>query len=161
MKASRPAPDRSSGEGTPGTQGADGVYLCGDEAATEACGRRVGETMDGHGVVLLRGDLGAGKTVFVRGLAAALGVHGREVQSPTYALMHEHQGDDHLLVHVDLYRLAEDEVDSLALDEHLHGGVLLAIEWPDRWLRLPERHVAVHFEVLEDGRRRLRVVDCR
>ncbi len=133
------------------------IQLCPDEASTEACGRWLGEHLRGRGVILLEGDLGAGKTVFVRGLAAALGVDRREVQSPTYALVHEYAGRDGDLVHVDLYRLEGDQVESLGLDEHLRGRTLLAVEWPSRWPRPPKDVVCVAVAVLPDGVRRVRM----
>lgn len=137
--------------------GAEQTQRCPDEASTEACGRWLGERLGGRGVVLLEGDLGAGKTVFVRGLAAALGVDRREVQSPTYALVHEYPGNHSDLVHVDLYRLEGDQVESLGLDEHLQGRTLLAVEWPQRWPRLPKDGVRVRLDVLPDGVRRVRM----
>lgn len=133
------------------------VKRCADEAATEACGRWLGEAMGRRGVLLLRGDLGSGKTVLVRGVAAALGVDRREIQSPTYALVHEHEGSLGALVHADLYRLSEDEVDPLGLDEHLDRGALLAIEWPDRWRRPPADALQVRFETLDDDERRVSI----
>lgn len=129
-----------------------------DEATTETCGRELAAAMGKRGVVLLRGDLGSGKTVLVRGLAAALGVDRREVQSPTYALVHEHRGEGGVLVHADLYRLEAGDVEPLGFDEHLEQGALLAIEWPDRWLRPPPDAVEVDISQLEDGRRRLSIV---
>ncbi len=129
-----------------------------DEVATEACGHWLATAMGRRGVVLLRGDLGSGKTVLVRGVAAALGVDRREVQSPTYALVHEHQGDEGFLVHADLYRLEGGDIESLGFDEHLEQGALLAIEWPDRWLRPPPNAVQVEISRWHDGRRRLSFV---
>jgi tRNA threonylcarbamoyladenosine biosynthesis protein TsaE len=103
------------------------------EAETEAVGAELARELGaGGGVVLLDGDLGSGKTVLVRGLAAALGIDRREIQSPTYTLVHEHRGEGGRLVHVDLYRLAPEEVDGLGLDELLSGPGIKAIEWPDR-----------------------------
>lgn len=134
------------------------VRLSADEAATEAHGHWLATAMGGRGVILLRGDLGSGKTVLVRGVAAALGVDRREVQSPTYALVHEHQGDAGFLVHADLYRLEAGEVESLGFDEHLEQGALLAVEWPDRWLRPPRDAVQVDVSRMKDGRRRLSIV---
>lgn len=131
--------------------------LCADEAATEACGRWLGEHLRGRGAVLLEGDLGAGKTVFVRGLAAALGVDRREVQSPTYALVHEYRGALGDLVHVDLYRLEGEQVESLGLDEHLRGSTLVAVEWPGRWPRPPKNGVHVTIQELPDGVRRIQM----
>jgi tRNA threonylcarbamoyladenosine biosynthesis protein TsaE len=100
------------------------------EAETERLGEELAAT--GDAVILLEGDLGSGKTVLVRGIARALGIDPREVQSPTYTLIHEHQGLRGRLVHVDLYRLEPHEIDGLGLDELLAGPGVKAIEWADR-----------------------------
>ena len=102
------------------------------EADTQRLGQALAGEIGPHGIVLLEGDLGSGKTVLVRGLARALGVDPREIQSPTYTLIHEHEGSDGRLVHVDLYRLEGDEIDALGLDELLAGPGIKAIEWAER-----------------------------
>lgn len=103
-------------------------------------------------VVLLEGDLGAGKTVLVRGLARALGVDGREVQSPSYSLIHEYHGERGSLVHVDLYRLEPEDVPSLGLDELMESPGWKAVEWAER---LPDGPppgaVRVKMEIAADG----------
>ena len=83
-------------------------------------------------VVLLSGNLGAGKTAFVRGLAEGLGIDPLEVSSPTFTLVHEYRGGRLTLYHVDLYRLDRAATDDLGLDELGVAGGVLAIEWPDR-----------------------------
>ena len=83
-------------------------------------------------VVLLRGEMGSGKTVLVQGMASALGIAEDSVQSPTYQLIHEHQGSERRLIHVDLYRLDPEDVDSLGLDEILAEPGIVAIEWAER-----------------------------
>ena len=101
------------------------------EAETE----RLGEELAGAGadaVILLEGDLGSGKTVLVRGIARALGIDAREIQSPTYTLIHEHEGARGRLVHVDLYRLDGEEIAALGLDELLAGDGVKAVEWAEK-----------------------------
>ena len=95
---------------------------------SEADTERIGEELAaaaGDAVVLLEGDLGTGKTVLVRGLARAQGVDVREIQSPTYTLIHEHEGTAGRLVHVDLYRLEGEEIGAL-------GPGIKAVEWAER-----------------------------
>lgn len=82
-------------------------------------------------VVCLEGDLGAGKTTFTQGLAAALGVKGR-VTSPTFCIVQEHRGGN-FLVHMDLYRLKDEaDVEAVGWDDYLARGAILVVEWPDR-----------------------------
>ena len=83
-------------------------------------------------VVCLEGELGAGKTTFTQGLAAALGVPGR-VTSPTFCIVQEHESPDVLLVHMDLYRLSgEDDVLAIGWEDYLERGAIVVIEWPER-----------------------------
>jgi len=102
------------------------------EAETAAAGRRLAATLDAGDVVLLCGDLGAGKTAFVRGLAEGLGIDPGLVSSPTFTLIQEYRGGRLPLHHVDLYRLRSIEVDDLGLDELTLEAGVTAIEWPDR-----------------------------
>ena len=75
------------------------------EPETEAAGEQLGQTLTGGDVVLLFGDLGAGKTAFVRGLARGVGANPDEVSSPTFTIVQEYAGQSTTLYHVDLYRL--------------------------------------------------------
>jgi len=100
---------------------------------TEALGREFGATLRAGDVVFLEGELGAGKTTFVRGLAAACGVRGG-VKSPTFALMHRYRGEPDV-VHIDLYRQSDDGgLDDLAPEEWI-GGAVTVIEWPRAFAR--------------------------
>ncbi|MEM9555875.1 MAG: tRNA (adenosine(37)-N6)-threonylcarbamoyltransferase complex ATPase subunit type 1 TsaE [Acidobacteriota bacterium] len=126
-------------------------------ALVDRLAAHLGVDASGGAVVLLEGGLGAGKTVFVRGMARALGVDPREVQSPTYTLVHEHDGSRGRLVHADLYRLATDEVANLGLDELLAGPGWTAIEWPDRLPAPPSGALLARLEELADGRRRIEI----
>ena len=102
------------------------------ERETAALGRELAATLSAGDVVLLVGNLGAGKTAFVRGLAEGLGVHRDEVSSPTFTLVQEYRGGRLPLFHVDLYRLDDPrEIDDLGLDEIAEDGVL-AIEWAEK-----------------------------
>jgi len=100
--------------------------------ATEQIGRELAARLAPDGALLLRGDLGAGKTALVRGLAAGLGVAPGEVQSPTFTLLREHRGAHGRLLHFDLYRLSPDEVAACGFEERLLGPGVKAVEWPER-----------------------------
>ena len=113
------------------------------EDETAAVGRDLAATLRAGDVLLLYGDLGAGKTAFVRGLAEGLGVSREEVSSPTFTLIQEYRGGRLPLFHVDLYRIEDPrEFDELGLDEIAEEGVL-AIEWAERLPRPPQDAVRV------------------
>jgi tRNA threonylcarbamoyladenosine biosynthesis protein TsaE len=99
---------------------------------TEAIGRELAVELVPDGTLLLAGELGAGKTALVRGLAAGLGVSAGEVQSPTFTLMREHLGTGGRLLHLDLYRLSPEEVAATGFEELLLGSGVKAVEWPER-----------------------------
>jgi tRNA threonylcarbamoyladenosine biosynthesis protein TsaE len=121
------------------------------EAETSAVGRELAQSLTAGSVVLLSGDLGAGKTAFVRGLAEGLGIDPESVSSPTFTLIQEYRGGRLPLHHVDLYRLQSAEVDDLGLDELMLEGGVTAIEWPDRLPRDIEAAVRVWIEHGDGG----------
>jgi tRNA threonylcarbamoyladenosine biosynthesis protein TsaE len=84
------------------------------------------------GVLLLEGDLGAGKTVLAQGIGEGLGVPRSEIQSPTFTLIREHEGPCGRLIHVDLYRLAREEAGAIGLEELLSGSGVKVVEWAER-----------------------------
>jgi tRNA threonylcarbamoyladenosine biosynthesis protein TsaE len=113
------------------------------EEETAAVGRDLAAGLNAGSVLLLFGDLGAGKTAFVRGLAEGLGVHRDEVSSPTFTLVQEYRGGRLPLFHVDLYRLNDPrEIEELGLEDIAEGGVL-AIEWAEKLPRAPAESVIV------------------
>jgi tRNA threonylcarbamoyladenosine biosynthesis protein TsaE len=102
------------------------------EEDTRALGRQLAVELAPDGILLLSGDLGAGKTVLAQGVAAGLGIDPGEVQSPTFTLIREHRGRHGHLIHVDLYRLDPDEVGPLGLEELLAGPGVKVVEWAER-----------------------------
>ena len=134
-----------------------GAFEVSSVEETWALAKRLAAELKPGDVVRLEGDLGAGKTTFVQGLAASLGVAGR-VTSPTFCLVQEHRGDGVLLVHMDLYRLRnEDDVLAIGWEDYLAEGAIVAVEWPERaGLLMPADAVRVVFTHLDgDERRRI------
>jgi len=129
------------------------------ETETSAAGRAFAQKLSAGAVVLLSGDLGAGKTAFVRGLAEGLGIDPAEVTSPTFTLIQEYRGGRLPLFHVDLYRLRPVEVDDLGLDEMTLGGGVTAIEWPDRLPRPFAQAIMVRLAHLEESTRMISIED--
>jgi tRNA threonylcarbamoyladenosine biosynthesis protein TsaE len=127
------------------------------EEETAAAGQQLAASLQPGAVVLLSGELGAGKTAFVRGLAGGLGIDPTEVSSPTFTLIQEYVGGRLVLYHVDLYRLKPVEVDDLGLDELTSEGGVTAIEWPDRLPRAFGDAIAVRIEYGEGSTRTIRI----
>ena len=121
-----------------------------------AVARELAATLSAGDVVLLSGTLGAGKTAFVRGLAAGLGVNPADVSSPTFTIVHEYRGGRLVLYHADLYRLERTATEDIGLEEMGVKDGVLAIEWPDRLTHdLPgARHVRL--EIVGEETRRIR-----
>lgn len=119
---------------------------------TRALGEALGKLAEAGDLVLLSGELGAGKTVFVQGMATGLGYEGT-VSSKSFVLLGEYAGRE-TLFHADLYRLDDPEmVEDLALEELIADGVV-AVEWPERAdSRLPEGSLMVRFTIGADDRR--------
>jgi len=136
---------------------AESVVVSDNESGTSGAGRELVRRLSPGDLVLLEGDLGAGKTVFVRGLAAGLGIDEAAVSSPTFALVHEYgpEGIPPVLAHVDLYRLSGESpgaLEELGLRDLRRGGAILAIEWPRSFLfEAGAWHVRV---AIENGTRR-------
>ena len=125
-------------------------------AETFAFGHALALTLQGGEVLALNGDLGAGKTHFVKGLAAGLG-HREEVTSPTFTLIHEYIGGRLPLFHFDFYRLeTEDEVLRIGLDDYLTAKAVVAIEWAGKFPGLlPKNALVIEFTVGEGDERQI------
>ena len=134
--------------------------LTGSERETAAAGERLAALVRAGDVVLLHGDLGAGKTAFVRGLAEGLGASADDVSSPTFTLVQEYRGRL-TLHHVDLYRLEPREVGDLGLDELTSGDAVVAIEWAERWPDAPTPAWEVRLSHEGDAQRRIHVTGAR
>lgn len=131
--------------------------------AAEEETRSLGETLArefelvGHAVLLLIGEMGAGKTVFTQGVGRGLGVSEREVQSPTFTLVREHRGGRVDLIHLDLFRLEMAEVHAIGIEEILASPGLKVVEWAERLPPALRAGGTVYsFRTLADGRREIR-----
>ncbi|WP_263379125.1 tRNA (adenosine(37)-N6)-threonylcarbamoyltransferase complex ATPase subunit type 1 TsaE [Granulicella paludicola] len=115
------------------------------ENGTLGLGEIMTELLVAPKLVVLRGDLGMGKTTLVRGMAAALGADASEVTSPTFTLVHEYRGRKTRLIHLDLYRLEnEAEVETTGLWEMADAGdALVMVEWGEKFASVMERADAV------------------
>ncbi len=135
-----------------------GEAITASVAETERLAETLAGSMRGGEVVLLSGELGSGKTAFVRGMARALGVDPEEVASPTFVLLTSYPGRLRLH-HADLYRLAGNGDDGeLGLEELPGPGAVLAIEWAERLsLRPWARALQVTLEHAGEDRRRVRI----
>ena len=105
-------------------------YISNNEQETEALGERLARDLPGGSVVAMYGDLGAGKTAFVRGMARGLGLDCR-VSSPTFTIVNEYLGDREL-IHFDMYRLSgADELFEIGWEDYLSRGAICAVEWSE------------------------------
>lgn len=127
--------------------------VSGSEHKTREIAAALARTLAPGVVLLLSGDLGAGKTAFVRGLAEGLGIDPGEVTSPTFTLVHQYDGGRLPLFHVDLYRLETADLDELGLEAEATGKGVLAVEWPERLVRVPASAVTVQIEHRGDDER--------
>ena len=125
------------------------------EEETADVARALAGTLQPGAVLLLSGQLGAGKTAFVRGLAAGLGIDPDEVSSPTFTLVHEYRGGRLTLYHADLYRLDKTATEDLGLEERAVAEGVLAIEWPDRLTHSLPGATTITIEIVDDTTRRV------
>jgi len=130
-------------------------YISNNENDTIKFAKIVGEKVEVGQIILLKGDLGSGKTRFVKGLAEALNIE-KEVSSPTYNLINEYPGKIPLF-HMDLYRLdKETDLFNIGFEEYLYRDGIIVIEWPGLALDLlPEDFLLINFEIISEQKRKL------
>jgi len=130
------------------------TFISNSPAETIAIGRQIAEDADSGSVLGLQGDLGSGKTVFVKGVVAGLGGTA-DVTSPTFTLVHEYRGGRLPVYHFDFFRLEnEQSIARLGLDDYFFGDGVCLIEWADRfpdWI--PERARWVFLEIKSENER--------
>lgn len=133
------------------------IHLTHSEDETQEVAHALAAHLKPGDVVRLSGELGAGKTAFVRGLAVGLGVDPGAVSSPTFTLVHEYRGGRLVLYHADLYRLDKAATDDLGLEEMGVADGVLAVEWPDRLTHAMPGAIEVKMEIVGDTTRRIAV----
>lgn len=144
-----------------GAHGAVEVHVTTDDAGTRGIGRALAGRLVAGDLVLLHGDLGAGKTVFVKGLAEGLGLDADDVTSPTFTLVHEYAGGRLPLLHLDLYRLDRADLDEVGLDPDVAARGIVVVEWAERLTRVPAAAVAVHIRDRGGDTRALEIAERR
>lgn len=135
-----------------------GAFVTSSEAETRAVAADLARQLEAGAVLLVSGDLGAGKTAFVRGLAEGLGVDTDEVSSPTFTIVHEYRSGRLPLVHVDLYRLERAELNETGLDPDLAERGVVAVEWPERLTREVPGAITIRIVDAGDDRREIAIV---
>jgi tRNA threonylcarbamoyladenosine biosynthesis protein TsaE len=133
------------------------THTSNSEEDTRAIASAFAKHLQAGAVVLLSGDLGAGKTAFVRGLADGLLINTDEVTSPTFTLVHEYRGGRLPLIHVDLYRLERVDLDEIGLDQDLAITGVIAVEWAERMSRAIPGAVTVTIKDLGGDRRQIEI----
>ena len=150
--AKRVKPKRREAPNAPTTT----IYSLSEEETVDL-GRNMAQSLRGGELLILEGDLGMGKTVFARGIAAGLGIAQEEVRSPSFTLVHEYENGKFPLFHVDLYRLESvEEMEGLGLDDLTEAGGVVMIEWGDKlppWFR--RGALTIRFHDLGEGSRRI------
>jgi tRNA threonylcarbamoyladenosine biosynthesis protein TsaE len=125
---------------------------------TKSWGRRLASVLEGGELLGLMGDLGAGKTVFIKGLASGLSLREEDILSPTFTMIQEHRGRM-ALYHIDLYRLEEARLDDMGLREYLFTSGVAAVEWFERLREAEELEVlSVRISYVSPSARRIEFV---
>ncbi len=132
-----------------------------EPSATRTLATALAGCLQAGDLIGLVGDLGAGKTLFVQSLAAALNVPDEvRVTSPTFTLINEYHGGSLPMYHADLYRLEKErELDELGLDDLCRrGDGVVLVEWADRFPALPRDHLQIHIDIVGPSERRFRCI---
>ena len=128
---------------------------------TIALGRELASQLDPPKIVILRGDLGAGKTTLVKGIVEGFHAASQDdVTSPTFTLIHEYRGPSATLYHIDLYRIdTPRELETLGLDDLIAENSVLLIEWGEKFVPFQrERNAEIAIERVSENQRKIRLI---
>jgi len=130
------------------------TFISNSPAETETIGRQVAENIGVGSVLALKGDLGSGKTLFVKGFVAGLG-SSADVTSPTFTILHEYRGGRFPIYHFDLFRVEHPQsLARLGFDDYFFGDGISVIEWADRFPEfVPEQARWIFFEIKSETQR--------
>ena len=136
------------------------TFISNSPAETEAIGRQLAEHIDVGAVLALKGELGSGKTLFVKGIVAGLG-SSADVTSPTFTIAHEYRGGRLAVYHFDFFRVEDRQsVARLGLDDYFYGDGVSVIEWADRFPEfIPEEAQWIVFEIKSEDQRAITFPD--
>ena len=128
-----------------------------DETDTIDLAERFGKKLKRGDIVCLYGDLGAGKTTFIKGIARSVDIPEREITSASFVIIAEHYGR-YPLYHIDLYRLSDaDEAMNTGMDEYLYGDGISVVEWAERLGDYPDCTVEIHIKDIGDKKRKISI----
>ncbi len=132
-------------------------YITNTPQQTEAIGEALGKTLSAGAIIAYRGNLGAGKTAFTRGLARGLGIHD-PVTSPTYTIVNEYLSGRLPLFHFDMYRLHNaDDLFDIGWEDYLERGGVCAVEWSENVAEAMASAIVVQIETLDPETRRITI----
>lgn len=133
------------------------IFKNADEKKVKEISKQFATKLFKGSIVLLQGNLGAGKTTFVRYLVEALGGNPRTVTSPTFTIVNEYDALFRVY-HVDLFRLNEQEVEELPIEDYLDSNGVVLIEWPEKLgVHMPDEYFKVEFEFLDESHRNIKI----
>ncbi len=127
------------------------------ESETKTIGRRIGSRLKKGDIVCLYGELGSGKTTLVKGIASALGIQEKDITSASFTIITEYETPVPFY-HIDLYRISDDEIDGLGLEEYLESQGICVIEWAERAGSLiPEGAIKVFLRGIDESTREIEI----
>lgn len=136
-------------------------YISNSVKDTYAIAKDVLKKLSTGDIVLLCGDLGAGKTNFVKGIVSALNGNDNEVTSPTFTLVNEYFAGGKKIYHFDLYRIEkQEELYNIGIEEYLYSDAICFIEWPERAQSLFSRAKVVSITKLDENQRKITFKEC-